>query len=72
EEKEWQDKLARAMNAMYAKAKEFGGEVSGEHGIGSAKKPYLEVTKGSEYMALLKRLKMAFDPKNILNPGKVC
>lgn len=72
EEKEWQDKLARAMDALYAKAKEFGGEVSGEHGIGSAKKPYLEATKGSEYMALLKRLKLAFDPKNLLNPGKVC
>ena len=72
EEKEWQDKLARAMAAMYAKAIEFGGDVSGEHGIGSAKKPYLEATKGSEYMALLKRLKLAFDPKNILNPGKVC
>ncbi|CQR71851.1 putative FAD-linked oxidoreductase [Sporomusa ovata DSM 2662] len=72
EEKEWQDKLAQAMDAMYAKAKEFGGEVSGEHGIGSAKKPYLEATKGCEYMELLKRIKLAFDPKNLLNPGKVC
>ncbi|WP_094606060.1 putative FAD-linked oxidoreductase [Sporomusa silvacetica DSM 10669] len=72
EEKEWQDKLARAMDAMYAKAKEFGGDVSGEHGIGSAKKPYLEATKGREYMELLKRIKLAFDPKNLLNPGKVC
>lgn len=71
-EKEWNNKLKLAMDAMYAKAKEFGGEVSGEHGIGIAKKPYLEETKGSEYMALLKRLKLAFDPKNILNPGKVC
>ena len=72
EEQEWQAKLNRAMDALYAKAKDFGGEVSGEHGIGSAKKPYLEATKGSEYMELLKRVKLAFDPKNLLNPGKVC
>lgn len=71
-EAEWQSKLAQVMNAMYAKAKDFGGEVSGEHGIGIAKKPYLEASKGEEYMALLKRLKLAFDPKNLLNPGKVC
>jgi glycolate oxidase len=69
---EWRKKLDAVMDAMYQKAKEFGGEVSGEHGIGSAKKPYLEASKGAEYMDLLKRVKLAFDPKNLINPGKVC
>lgn len=68
----WQEKLTSVMDGMYAKAKQFGGEVSGEHGIGSAKKPYLESSKGPEYMALLKSVKLAFDPKDLLNPGKVC
>ncbi|MGL5207246.1 MAG: FAD-binding oxidoreductase [Acidaminococcaceae bacterium] len=69
---EWESKRESVMNAMYTKAKEFDGEVSGEHGIGCAKKPYLENSKGEEYMALLKNIKMAFDPKLLLNPGKVC
>ena len=57
---------------MYSKARELGGKVSGEHGIGYAKKPYLEESMGSRGMDLLKNIKLAFDPKGILNPGKVC
>lgn len=71
-QEEWEKKLNGVFDAMYKRAKELGGEVSGEHGIGCAKKPYLESAAGKEYMKLLKDIKLAFDPKNILNPGKVC
>lgn len=71
-QEEWRKRLNAVFDAMYKKAKDLGGEVSGEHGIGCAKKPYLESAAGKEYMALLKNIKLAFDPKNILNPGKVC
>lgn len=71
-QEEWEKRLNGVFDAMYKRAKELGGEVSGEHGIGCAKKPYLESSAGMEYMKLLKNIKLAFDPKNILNPGKVC
>ena len=70
-EDEWETKLAAVFQDMYAKANEFGGKVSGEHGIGYAKRSYLLDNMGEEGMELLKRIKLAFDPKMMLNPGKV-
>lgn len=72
DEKEWDKKLHEVMQCMYDRARELNGKVSGEHGIGYAKKPYLNESVGNEYMLLLRSIKLAFDPKNILNPGKVC
>ncbi|BES65041.1 FAD-binding oxidoreductase [Gottschalkiaceae bacterium SANA] len=68
----WEQKLKEVFEIMYAKSRELGGKVSGEHGIGYAKKPYLQESKGGAGMELLKNIKLAFDPKNLLNPGKVC
>ena len=56
---------------MYQKAGEYGGAVSGEHGIGYAKKAYLNEQAGRVSMELMRGIKAVFDPKNILNPGKV-
>ncbi len=47
-------------------------KVSGEHGIGYAKKPYLFEAEDPEVMNLMRGIKRVFDPKNILNPHKVC
>jgi len=69
---EWDKKLSQVFKCMYDKARELGGKVSGEHGIGYAKKPYLKESVGEKGINLLKNIKLAFDPKNILNPGKVC
>lgn len=69
---DWKDKLDEVFECMYTKARELGGQVSGEHGIGYAKRPYLKESLGEEGIKLLKNIKLAFDPKNILNPGKVC
>lgn len=71
-EEVWHKKLEDVFECMYSKARELGGKVSGEHGIGYAKKPYLEECMGNRGMELLKNIKLAFDPKGILNPGKVC
>lgn len=68
----WEKKLNEVFSIMYEKARELGGKVSGEHGIGYAKRPYLKKSEGDVGMNLLKSIKLAFDPKNILNPGKVC
>jgi len=57
---------------MYDKAEEMGGLVSGEHGIGFAKKAYLRKQYGETPIALMQGIKLTFDPKNILNPGKIC
>jgi glycolate oxidase len=71
-EAEWKKRLDQVFEAMYSKAKALGGKVSGEHGIGFAKMPYLKESMGASGMALLRNIKAAFDPKGILNPGKVC
>ncbi len=71
-EEKWKAKTDKAFALMYKKAIELEGLVSGEHGIGFAKKQYLENQYGQSYMELLSKIKGVFDPKNILNPGKVC
>lgn len=68
----WHEKLETAMKAMYDKAIELGGQVSGEHGIGHAKVRYLKESVGEDAIELMRRIKESFDPKNIMNPGKVC
>ena len=49
----------------------LGGTISGEHGVGTAKAPYLEMELSEDVMALTRRLKAAFDPRGVLNPGKM-
>ena len=63
---------AKVMEAAYAKCAELGGQVSGEHGIGYAKKEYLRESVGDTAMALMSGIKAVFDPKGLLNPGKIC
>ena len=48
-----------------------GGVISAEHGIGLDKRAYLAQSRSAEEIALMKTIKMAIDPKNILNPGKI-
>jgi FAD/FMN-containing dehydrogenase len=56
---------------IYESLVPFGGAISAEHGIGLEKKPYLSISRTAEEIALMKTLKRALDPKNLLNPGKV-
>lgn len=71
-EEEWKKKLSEVFECMYKRARELNGVVSGEHGIGYAKRAYLFEQYDEAYIELMKNIKLAFDPKNLLNPGKVC
>ncbi|MGO3768890.1 MAG: FAD-linked oxidase C-terminal domain-containing protein, partial [Vreelandella alkaliphila] len=65
------DSRRQVEQLVYSPLKAFGGSISAEHGIGLEKKDYLSVSRTSEEIALMKRLKTALDPKGLLNPGKV-
>ncbi|GAV22059.1 FAD-binding oxidoreductase [Carboxydothermus pertinax] len=67
---EWQ-RVEKAVEEIFKAALELGGTLSGEHGIGMAKNRFLLWEMGEAGVNLLKRLKLAFDPNNILNPGKM-
>jgi glycolate oxidase len=71
-QQEWEAKLEGVFDKLYHRAIELGGQVSGEHGIGIAKKSYLENSLGPGGMTIMRGIKSVFDPGNILNPGKVC
>ncbi|MGJ8687668.1 MAG: FAD-binding oxidoreductase [Spongiibacteraceae bacterium] len=49
----------------------FGGSISAEHGVGLLKKPYLGYTRSEPEIALMRQIKGIFDPKGIMNPGKI-
>lgn len=68
---EWQEKLKVGFNALYEKAFSYGGLVSGEHGIGYAKREFMRKQLGEKQLAIMHGIKASFDPKHILNPGKV-
>jgi glycolate dehydrogenase FAD-linked subunit len=68
------DEMARSKKAerlLFERVVALEGSISGEHGIGFAKKPYLSLELDAAQIELLKRVKAAFDPHGILNPGKI-
>jgi glycolate oxidase len=60
-----------AFDRIFRRALELGGTLTGEHGVGATKLPWLERRLGADQVALLRRVKAAFDPAGILNPGKL-
>ena len=64
-------RVEEAFAEIFAKALELGGTITGEHGVGAAKAGFLEARVGADALALMKRLKEAFDPQGVLNPGKI-
>ena len=60
-----------AETAVYDTVRDFGGSISAEHGIGTLKREFLAYSRTPAELALMRTLKVALDPNNILNPGKV-
>lgn len=67
----WRERLPELMRELYLAGTHLGGAVSGEHGIGLAKKAYLPIGCTPETLNLMRAVKQAFDPSGILNPGKI-
>ncbi|MBE7560406.1 FAD-binding protein [bacterium] len=65
------ERVHRAFTAIFHAAVRMGGTITGEHGVGIAKKPFLECVAGPEGLELMKKLKATLDPNAILNPGKM-
>ncbi len=70
-EGDWRDKADRVREELFRDAKERGGVISGEHGIGLVKKPYLPLALDERQIALMRGIKRVFDPNGIMNPGKI-
>jgi len=68
---EWGRKLPHLMSDIYRAGVSFAGAISGEHGIGFDKKAYLPIGMDNALLNVMKGIKRAFDPNNILNPGKI-
>lgn len=60
-----------ARDEIYRAALALGGTITGEHGTGLAKKPWLELQRGARSVEVMRSIKQALDPKGLLNPGKV-
>ena len=65
------EKGKQAVNKVFDKTLALGGTISGEHGVGLSKQPYLSKEVGRVEQTLMKQIKQVFDPKGILNPGKI-
>ncbi|MGE6368701.1 FAD-binding oxidoreductase [Planococcus kocurii] len=69
-----QEEMARvekALEEIFQVAIELGGTITGEHGVGEMKAPYLEWKLGTVGMNLMRTIKQSIDPQNIMNPGKI-
>lgn len=67
----WEEIYPAVRREIHMDAKKRGGKVSGEHGIGLAKKEYIALFTDEPALHLMKEIKKLFDPHNILNPGKI-
>ncbi|MCB2227604.1 MAG: FAD-binding protein [Desulfarculaceae bacterium] len=68
---EVEERVRQAVARLIKAGLELGGVISGEHGVGLHKSQFLEWELGKEQIALMKRIKQAFDPGGIMNPGKI-
>jgi len=70
-DEKWSRVLPEAIKEIFTEVVKLGGSISGEHGIGYVQKDYLPIALSETEIDLMRRIKKVFDPKNILNPGKL-
>jgi glycolate oxidase len=70
-DEQWNTQLDPAIREIFELTVSLGGLISGEHGIGWVQKEYLPIAISESELAIMKRIKEAFDPSGILNPGKI-
>jgi len=70
-EDEWNRVLPAVLTRLYKAVAALGGTISGEHGIGSKRREFLPLVLDETTIRLMRRIKRAFDPQGILNPGKI-
>jgi len=70
-EEDWETKIPDGIGEIFKLTVSLGGTLSGEHGIGIAKRPYMSLAMGEVNLNLMRGIKKVFDPNGILNPGKI-
>jgi glycolate oxidase len=68
---DWETKIPEGIGEIFKLTVSLGGTLSGEHGIGIAKRPYMNIALGEANLNLMRGIKRVFDPEGILNPGKI-
>jgi glycolate oxidase len=67
----WKNEIPRGIREIFELVVSLGGTLSGEHGIGLVQQPYMDIAFNEVQLELMRRIKSVFDPRNILNPGKI-
>jgi glycolate oxidase len=70
-DKEWNELLPKGIRELFELTVHLGGTLSGEHGIGSVQRQYMDIAFDKMQLQIMRGIKELFDPKGILNPGKV-
>jgi len=70
-EEDWENKIPVGIGEIFKLTVNLGGTLSGEHGIGIAKRPYMSIALGEVNLNIMRGIKKVFDPNGILNPGKI-
>ncbi len=65
------EEMVKGLRSLFELVHELGGTISGEHGIGLIQKSYMDIVFDEANLRLMREIKKAFDPKNILNAGKI-
>ncbi len=70
-DEDWNVKLTEGIRKLFTEVIRLGGTISGEHGIGLVQKEYMDIAFNATQLAIMKQIKNVFDPRGILNPGKL-
>ncbi|WP_291720527.1 FAD-binding oxidoreductase [Bernardetia sp.] len=70
-DEDWNTKVVEGIGEIFKEVVRLGGMLSGEHGIGIAKRPYMPIALGDVNLRLMREIKKVFDPNGILNAGKI-